>query len=231
MNIILPLFIFTKIFLFFVLIYYYKKYGKIPTYLIQFSYNSIYYYSKLQLGFMKGTKIVQEYIDSKPLLTNFINNICVFNNKPIHNTNKFEIINNQNNQKDNAFGLKYDFIIYSDNSKSCVNKVLFNIFYNLSDKKEPIYEEANYKFIQTEIIIHNDIHIIVNFKTAENNYLIVNNKLDKKFIIYFLKKYHNITDLETTNYTVKIIDHNVNIIEFDSSKTLIINKNDYILEG
>jgi hypothetical protein len=49
------------------------------------------------------------------------------------------------------------------------------------------------------------------------------------FIEYFLKTHYSemVKDLEIKNYTIKIIDHNVNIVEFDETKILYIEKNEY----
>ena len=75
----------------------------------------------------------------------------------------------------------------------------------------------------TEITI-DDKKIILHFTTDKYNYLIVNNNIDKYFINYFLKTHYSelVKDLEIEKYIIRIVDHNVNIIEFDNTKTLII---------
>ena len=245
MNILLLVLIFIKICSSILLFNYYNNINnkeKIKNMLINASYNSIYYFSKLQLEFTKRTNTIKDFVKSKPLLTNFINNVnnSINNNKQLHNT--FEIIKGENicfywnadellndAQKENITGTNYDFIIYSDKSKPCINNVIFNKFENIPEQKKIVYEEATYKFMMAEII-YDDKRVSVNLKSDTNNFLISGNKLDKNFIHYFFKKYHNINDLNMKNYVFKIIDHNVNIIEFDSTKSLVINKNDYILE-
>ena len=91
-------------------------------------------------------------------------------------------------------------------------------------------EQADYKFIMTEITI-DDKKFLIYFTTDKYNYLIVNNNIDKYFIDYFLKTHYNelVKDLEIEKYTIRIVDHNVNIIEFDSSKTLIIKEREYLI--
>ena len=73
----------------------------------------------------------------------------------------------------------------------------------------------------TEITI-DDKKIVVHFTNDKYNYLIVNNKLDKGFIIYFLKTHYNdlVKDLQTENYTIKIIGQIVNF-NFGVIKTLV----------
>lgn len=236
MNILLFIVAFIKIGSAILLFHCFDNDGLIEKCVTNISYNSIYYYSKLQLGFMKGKNIINNFVKSTPILNNTVNN---FINTKIHN--KFEVITsdticfywNDNEilndaQKENIIGTDYDFIIYSDNSKSCVNNVIFNNLENIPEQTPITYEEADYKFIMTEII-YDDVKVSINLKTEHHNFLIVNNKLDNKFIQYFLKKYHNITNFNSSNYTMKIIDHNVSVIELDSTKALVINKSDYAL--
>ena len=68
MNIILILlFIVIKIGSFYCLYNYFNN-KSLSNYITNISYNSIYYYSKLQLGFIKGSNIVKDYVKSTPLL-------------------------------------------------------------------------------------------------------------------------------------------------------------------
>jgi hypothetical protein len=237
MNILVFIVIFIKIGSAILLFKCFDNDGLLEKCITNVSYNSIYYYSKIQLGFIKGKKLLNNLVKSTPILNNTVNN---FINTKIHN--KFEVITgdtrcfywNDNEllndaQKENIIGANYDFIIYSDNSKSCVNSIIFNNFENIPKQRPITYEEADYKFIMTEII-YDDVKISINLRAADYNFLIVNNKLDNIFIQYFLKKYHNISNFNSNNYIIKIIDHNVNIIEFDSTKALVINKSNYVLE-
>ena len=203
---------FTKIYLFFAFIYY-KKYDTVPSYLLNLSYNSVYYYSKLQLGLIKTQNVITSYVKSVPLLNNLLTYInykkCTFTE-----INDRLIICNKFNEEHN---LDYKIIIR----------------FKMKDWEYDYYEclqhkQADYKFIMTEITI-DDKKFLIYFTTDKYNYLIEHNKLDKHFIYFFLKTYYNdvVKDLEIENYNIKIIDHNVNIVEFDNSKTLFINKTDY----
>ena len=216
------MFIFTQIFIYFNLIYY-KKYGIIPNYLLNLSYsisyNSIYYYSKLQLGFIKTQNIITNYAKSVP----FLNNLLTYFN-PEKSIYTYTIINEH-------------FAICSKHNreKNMDYKIIINEILNDEEKKNienSVIEEANYKFIMTEIIIA-DKKFIIHFTTDKYNYLIINNGLDSEFIVYFLKTHYNefIKDLDLVveKYTIKIIDHNVNIVEFDNTKLLCIEKDDYII--
>jgi len=220
---VIGMFIFTQIFIYFNLMYY-KKYGTIPNYLLNISYNlsynSIYYYSKLQLRFMKTTNNITKYIKTTPCLNNLLNYINQNDDKNIYsytNINHYLTICSKFNEEEN---LDYKLILH-------YNPVYEKKIYLESLK----VEQADYKFIMTEITINN-INISIHFTTEKYNYLIVYNKLNNIFIMYFLKTHYtdfvkDLSDSEIENYKIKIIDHNVNVVEFDSTKSLIINKTGY----
>ena len=203
------------------LIYYSSNNIVIPNYLLNLiysvSYNSIYYYSKLQLKIMKTRNNSLSYAKTIPFLNNLLTYIkykkCTFTkiNDELTICNKF-------NEEHN---LDYKIIIH----------------FKMKDWEYKYYEclqhkQADYKFIMTEITI-DDKKIVVHFTTDKYNYLIVNNNIDKYFIDYFLKTHYNdfYKELNGTSiiekYTIKIIDHNVNITEFDETKMLYIEKNEY----
>ena len=202
-----------KIYLFFAFIYY-KKYDTVPNYLLNLSYGSIYYYSKLQLGFIKTQNVITNYVKSVPFLNNLFT--CTKHKCNFTEINDRLIICNKFNEEHN---LDYKIIIR----------------FKMKDWEYDYYEclqhkQADYKFIMTEITI-DDKKFLIYFTTDKYNYLIVNNNIDKYFIDYFLKTHYNelVKDLEIEKYTIRIVDHNVNIIEFDSSQTLIIKETEYVI--
>jgi hypothetical protein len=114
------------------------------------------------------------------------------------------------------------------NKTGCVNNVIL--------RTSPFvvkYEVSDIKFMLVEIKI-NDGFYKLNFKTDSYNYYVVNNRLDRQFFIYFLKKYQ-IYDFANDNiekfasFHVKIIDQNVNVREFEITQGnfITIQKNDY----
>jgi hypothetical protein len=76
----------------------------------------------------------------------------------------------------------FNIIIYTDNKNK--NKKVFNDIPSVYN-----YEESEFKFILIEIMINNEI-LKIDFKTNEYNYMIVDNIINKDFIIYFLKKHY-----------------------------------------
>jgi hypothetical protein len=205
-----------KICLYIAIIYYASNNMIVPNYLLNFSYQIIYYYSKLQLKFMKIQNNVIKYVNSVP----FFNNLLTYKK----NIYTYTTIN-----EDLTICNKYNEELNLD------LKIILN--YVPNDEKKTYIESFNhkqseYKFIMSEITI-DDKTFVVHFTTDKYNYLIEHNKLDSNFIKYFLKTHYTELvkdlDLEKINYHIKIIDHNVNVTEFDNTKTLYINKNDYIL--
>jgi hypothetical protein len=209
------------------IIYYSSRNKTITNYLLtlsyKVSYNSIYYYSKLQLGFMKTKNNITNYIKSTPCLNNLLNYMNQNNDK---NICKFTSVNDS-------------LTIYNkyDEDQNLDYKIILD--YKLDDEKIKCIEaskveQADYKFIMTEITINNN-NISIHFTKETYNYLIIDNKIDKKFINYFLRTHYadfvkDLSDSEIENYRIKLIDHNVNIVEFDNTKTIKINRNNYILE-
>ena len=130
---------------------------------------------------------------------------------------------------------EYDFIIWMDNDEN--NNMLHKIIDNTSEN-ESDYEHVLYKFINTEIIINDTKKFNIHFKTEKYNYLMKDNVINKDFIIYFLNKHYkeqlgamNHEELNNMKYKIKIIDHNVNLIELENDKVLKFNKHDYEIKN
>ena len=207
--------------LFIGIIYYSSTNKAIPNYLLNLSYsisyNSIYYYSKLQLSFMKTQNAVTSYVKDVPFLNNLLTYMKSDSNLDIYtytNVSSDLTICSKFNEEQN---LDYKVILHYKPDNEKIKYIEYSKL-----------EQADYKFIMTEITV-DDKKIVVHFTNDKYNYLIVHNKLDNDFINYFLKTHYNelVKDLEIEKYTIKIIDYNVNIIEFDNTQSLLINKTDY----
>lgn len=138
-----------------------------------------------------------------------------------------ELINYFEHENNNIF-------IFSDYKNEEKNKYINKVISNI----EPLntqYKESNIKFILFELQI-GEKFFKIDLKTDKYNFYIVNNIIDKKFLIYFLndfficnlkKYYQNIEEIES--FTIKLIDQNVNLkeLEISDKKYILINKNDY----
>lgn len=108
--------------------------------------------------------------------------------------------------------LDYDFVITTKG--------------NLYSIKEDKFEESQGKFIFTEILFDND-KIKINFKTDHYNYYLSGNKLGRKFIVYFMKKYYS---RSINKYTIKFVDNDVNSGEFNESQSVVFSQNGYKIQ-
>ena len=210
--------------------------------LIQCSFTVIYVYSNCQIQVNNILNKLQIFINTSPKLVEMINKYqnkdkvndidFIYDNQVVFKTRRSTLLNNINNLQ---LPEKFDFLIFSEyksqpNTSCIINKY---ITYFLPTDLEPSYflcETSNIKFILSEIVVNNDIKIKINFVQNTDNYYIVNNIFDNKFMQYFLYKYYkkdleelNIDNLNDYDYTLEIIDHNVNktSINFKTSKIKI----------
>jgi len=98
---------------------------------------------------------------------------------------------------------------------------------NLYSINKHEFEESQGKFIFTEIYLSDRKEKIkINFKTEHYNYYLVGNKLDQKFIVYFMKKYYSHS---INNYIIRYVDNDVNSGEFNESQSVIFSQNGYTI--
>ena len=129
----------------------------------------------------------------------------------------------------------YDFVLCKDGQKrallrgDCANKIESSYSPEVSD----------ISFISTELHIA-DKSFEFELATTEYNYYVVGNVLDDAFFKYFIQKhyaneYEETFDDETfalmdkKQYIVHIIDHNVEVVQFDPSKQIHVQEKGYNL--
>ena len=163
------------------------------------------------------------------------------NGHVIYSINKDEFIVDRKKLFSDFFlidlGLGFDYVIYSELNNNIINKKFIRHFPNEQDL---ICEETTYKFILIELEIKckdsttDYIDIIKEFKIDflinNHNYYIVNNIIDINFIHYFLNTYYSedIKNLDInnfTNFTLKVLDQNIEELCFDNKSNLFIKKN------
>jgi hypothetical protein len=156
------------------------------------------------------------------------------NDNDTNDTNDNDTNDNDTNDKDtiiqdNSLGLNFipnvfDFIVYSykDSSKNTLKKIIKHF----PTSKDADCEASNVKFILIEFLC-GKTSITLQFKTENESYYVVGNVFNTKFIKYFMKTQHNID--VTDDYTLNILDHNVQNITFDKNTTIKINKDSYEL--
>jgi hypothetical protein len=87
-----------------------------------------------------------------------------------------------------------------------------------------VCEKTDYTFVLFEVIIDEETYKI-ELKSDTYNYYVVGNVFNKTIISYLLKTYFDLDDV--TEYKVRLLDHNVESIEFDEQKSLELNKEAY----
>lgn len=198
------------------------------TFFIEISYNIIYLFSKCQILKNRAYIKLNEIINSNEQLKQLVDNIY---KKPVEQNQIYKINTNgdttMNYYTDNFDYDEKSIYIFADNETKndtgCVNMVVL--------RKQPFlinYEISNIKFLLLEVKINGNTYKI-DLKSANYNYYIVDNILDKLFFIYFLKKYQicNIINDDTSKIVIKIIDQDVNTKEFEiTDETFIIIKKD-----
>jgi hypothetical protein len=209
-------------------------------YLMMASFNAVYVFSVLQIQ----AKKIQEYLyKTHPRLKNYLDEYSMSKNENIDNvefildgkviylTDKEKIVNHIIDI------IKEDFIIYSDyDSKNvCTNKKIIvkdSTTSNCSDN-DFIYQVSDIKFLLCELYIGDKVYKITLKSDIENyNYYLVDNIINKKFMIYYLLEFYNEDFSKSQDkFILKLIDHNVNSCEIDITDTsnyIQIKKDDYI---
>ena len=116
---------------------------------------------------------------------------------------------------------------------ACINKKIILIPHQICSDKDFIYEISDIKFMLCELYIGDKVYKINLKSDIENyNYYLVDNIIDKKFIIYYLIEFYNEDFYTSTDkFILKLIDHNVNNFEIDITNTsnyIQIKKDGYI---
>jgi hypothetical protein len=193
-----------------------KKYEEI---FVTVSYNLIYVYSKAQIFYMNIVKTVNKKIEETPKLLKLKNDLDLLLNQKNGAVTMIEYIKN-GVLTNNLSMTECDFALYSrlDDSKSCLNK---KIVYDL-DESIDVYEVSTIKFLLVELKIGENTYKI-DLKTETYNFYMVGNKFRKHFFQYYLTEILKMNE-STDDFSVHIIDHDVNNVELDFS-----DENDHIL--
>lgn len=116
----------------------------------------------------------------------------------------------------------------NDNEGKCKNKIYMEKRPELKEGKLD-YKLTKFAFMMVELEHNNEKHII-ELKNDEYNYYIVNNSLNKNFFKYYLKNILKAPiNYNNFDYTVTIIDHNVNFITLLPEQYIIFNETDYTI--
>lgn len=213
--------------------------NEFQNFLVSFSYNFIYLFSRFQILLSQTNTRINCYIDSNPRLLKIKNDVKEFitpyrtgipvMHEFIRDGKPIQLFKKGNTDDDNA----YDFgtISYFSDVDNCVNTKI--VYKSDSTDGVSLSKSSNTKFILMELFVGNNIPNIykIDLKTDHYNYNVVGNKLTSKFFIYYLRKHLNVEDEELLSklkleedIIVKIIDHKVDTTEIEFLK----GSNDFI---
>lgn len=190
---------------------------------IKIIYNTIYVYSACQI------KCTQAY--------NYL--LPYFKNNEIMDQIKIEQFDFDTNkvtnilEKDLQHIVKNNLYIASANDNSNINKNNSSVKNKLIIDKNIIclaFDISNITFIALYLNC-NGIRYNINLKTDEFNYYLVGNKIDRRFVQYYINAVLDLkfsyTDPEITTYELELIDHEVNIIYLSYNQSIMIDKDGY----
>ncbi len=200
------------------------------TFLVNISYNCIYLFSKLQIFITNSNEKLNNFIEISPTLLQIKNNIKHLLKPGIPIMHEF-IKDGKAINLFNEIETDYDFRIVSwmDEKNNYINKKLV---YDKHSDTSCLSLESDIKFMLIEIKIgENNAPYKIDLKTDNFNYYLLENKFDKQFFIYYLKKYLEITEINyDEKISLKIIDHDVNTFEMDftdKNESIVLKKNGY----
>ena len=115
----------------------------------------------------------------------------------------------------------YDFILCNDyrkiKNKWINRKIIYDNFQEIVERK------TSSESILSFVVYYKEHIIDILLETNTYTYMIVGNKINKKFVFYLLKNM-GIDCSEDFEYNIQIITGNVNVLKMNSSQELIINE-------
>jgi len=112
----------------------------------------------------------------------------------------------------------FDFMIYSDNTP---DKIIYTKI-PLEPRKK---ELCNFSFISVSVQIKDKTYLI-----KFENYYIVGNTINKYVISYLIKQQYSISQ-DIVDYSLDIIDHNVNMLELGPDDEITFELNTYSIKN
>lgn len=235
MHILIALLLLTKLY---VLFGFFKVHrGKrFTNFLIDVSFLAFHCFSWAQMK----VNTMREYIKRKPKLKKLLGALLTKTNgyKLIRNNKEVAFLKDTGNNVI-IIDEQYDFMIYVNYEDDMIKNVLCrrndwscprHILHMTN--QVTTYSKADFKFILMEVILNDDVPLSINLIGDQYNYMITGNLLSKMFFVYFLKTHYaeylkNLGDEKINNYKIKILDHNMESVEFTSQDVLCIEKERY----
>lgn len=88
------------------------------------------------------------------------------------------------------------------------------------------FNQCNYTFLNITLIYNNKEYII-ELKNSLWDFYCVDNKIDYKFLHWYMTYIYNVSDFDTS-YTCNILDNNYNFTDFDKNSYIKLEKDSYV---
>lgn len=108
-----------------------------------------------------------------------------------------------------------------------VNKKNMIMFYPPVDEYFPDYEVSNIEFISVQVSIEGGHTYDIKMKTADHSFYVVGNELNVDFVRYYILRTNNVWLPSDVEYTMTIVDDNVQFHEINQCECLAIEKDTY----
>jgi len=203
--------------------------------LISLGYKGIYCYSIIQIKLEKIIKAINPHVKKIYDLFSDSNNnktqieiICKNGNikKKIDVTKSLKEIKLE--EIKDKINDNFELIVISSNNNELSNSKNKICCSNISN--EISYDISNIKFINLSIT-HNNNTYNIDLKNNNENYYVVNNKINSSFLKYYLVNVLKVDINNNFNYKLQLMDHEVNILHLDESHDIVIEKNNYRIEN
>lgn len=212
------------------------------TMFVHFSVYAIRLYSTVEIYFniakRNSNHFVKKITKVSPILNEFINAPApkLKNVEFIKSNEVFHSINGTVASCLNSVSLvpfKKDAFDFMACSEFGPNRVVYKKILRDFPKDDSVFKciPVDYKFLLSEIIVGNRV-INTKFTDDLHNYFVDGNEFDSVFINYYLNKYHKteiagLQEHDIENFTLKVLDGNVEEKIFSRSNVLKINKENY----
>jgi len=174
-----------------------------------------------------GACCVKDCYDSTipPFINSFSSIESLFNIKFISNGEEVECLDfNDKDELENCVIPDCQFILFFDNTNKD-KKIMRRYVMDEDDWAEG--DETRTYFLAIEVVYKG---VVYEIDTSLGNYYIVGNKLfDYDFIQWYMIAKYN-TEI-TSDYNLKLIDNDFNVITLSSKQGIVINKCDYTVIG
>ena len=178
---------------------------------INIIYNCLYYGTSVQLLFEKNIKPYLSMFDADEVL----HNVEIIENNGTKYITDTELI-----PIDKETPTDYKFAIYTQlNDTKIEKKRIYNTLPKVYD-----CSETKYKFILVEIG-YDDKILKLDLNTDTLSYYVVGNEIDDVVIRYLVLEQHHV--VLPVDYTITILDHNVNNIKTDNDIVIHFNSDNY----